>query len=73
MDKSKIAIVVGCNIHWAPYYYRYEKFLCDERKRFDVILWNREHIKENVSGRLIEFDILDKSNDHLNFGSLLSL
>ena len=32
MDKEKkIAVVLGCNIHWAPYYYRYETLLQKEK------------------------------------------
>ena len=44
MKKKKIAIVLGSNIHWAPYYYKYEQFLTKNGYDFDLIIWNRENI-----------------------------
>lgn len=62
--KSNIAIVLGSNIHWAPYYYRYEKILKDNNVKFDLIIWNRENITENTeANNLIEFKMKDKSDN----------
>lgn len=58
---KKIAIVLGCNIHWAPYYYRYEKILKNNNIDFDVILWNREGIDEKIDAKKIEFKVSDIS------------
>ena len=58
---SRFAIVLGCNLHWAPYYYRYEKILNDYKIPFDVILWNREGIKETISAPCIEYKLSDVS------------
>ena len=64
-DKSKrIAVVLGCNIHWAPYYYKYEQILNENNCEFDVILWNRENINENIKENLIQFNMADISNNH---------
>lgn len=61
---NRIAVVLGCNIHWAPYYYRYERLLLQNKIDFDVIMWNREGKKEKIKGNMIEFDLPDTSNDH---------
>ena len=58
---SRFAIVLGCNLHWAPYYYRYEKILNDYKIPFDVIIWNREGIKEVIDAPCIEFQLADVS------------
>lgn len=60
---NKIAIVLGSNIHWAPYYYRYERLLQDEKCPFDLIYWNREGIKEESAANLISFNVPDVSNN----------
>lgn len=57
----KYAIILGCNLHWAPYYYRYEQILIKNKIPFDVIMWNREGIKEAMAGDLIEFNLPDVS------------
>lgn len=61
----KIAVVVSCNLHWAPYYTRYEKMLSDMKNNYDLILWNREDLKEEVSdnANLIEFCMRDVANN----------
>lgn len=59
----KVAVILGDNIHRAPYYYRYEKWLCDNHIDFDVIMWNREKVKENCKGNLIEFIMADEGNN----------
>ena len=64
MMNNRIAVVLGCNIHWAPYYYRYEKLLLQNKVDFDVIMWNREGRKEKIKGNLLEFSVPDTSNDH---------
>ncbi len=61
---NKIAIILGCNLHWAPYYYRYEKILNDLKIPFDVILWNREGIKEEIDANTIEYKLADVSSNN---------
>lgn len=63
MDKEKkIAVVLGCNIHWAPYYYRYETLLQKEELDFDLIIWNRENIQEECHAtHVYEYKERDKS------------
>lgn len=60
---NKVAIVLSQNIRWSPYYRRYEKLLNQLNIPFDLIMWNREHLKEEIDGSLIEFDLSDKTND----------
>ena len=62
---NRIALILGSNIHWAPYYYRYEKILTSHGISFDLLIWNREGIKECSKGKLIEFkkrDITDNKD-----------
>jgi len=60
---KKVAIILGSNIHWAPYYYRYEKLLIEAGIPFDLIYWNREGITEESKANLISFMIPDVSNN----------
>lgn len=60
---QKIAVILGSNIHWAPYYYRYEQLLCEAGVDFDLVYWNREAIKEECKANLVSFDIPDVSNN----------
>ena len=61
---SDVAIVLGSNIHWAPYYYKYEKLLKEQGKKFDLIIWNREGINEdNGACKVISFNVKDVSNN----------
>lgn len=60
---GKTAIILGSNIHWAPYYYRYEKCLLEANTEFDLIYWNREGIPEESKANLIQFTIPDVSNN----------
>lgn len=63
---SKIVLILGSNIHWAPYYYRYEEFLNKKNIKFDLIMWNRENIKEKIcANKIFEYkkrDISDNKN-----------
>ncbi len=59
----KVAVVLGDNIHCAPYYYRYEKWLCDNAIDFDVIMWNRDGTEEKCQGKLMEFVMADQGNN----------
>ena len=64
MKENKILIVLASNIHWAPYYYKYEQMLTNNGISFDLLLWNRENINENTkANNIIEFRIKDKSNN----------
>ena len=58
-----IAVVLGCNTHWAPYYRRYEEILENCQVEYDLILWNREGLAENVKGHLIEYSMIDETNN----------
>lgn len=60
---KKIAIILGSNIHWAPYYYRYENLLVELGIDFDLIYWNREGIQEESRANLIAFATPDVSNN----------
>ena len=45
---QKVAVILGSNIHWSPYYLRYEKQLNALGQPFDLIIWNREGLAEDV-------------------------
>lgn len=60
---KRIAVVLGSNIHWAPYYYRYEKILAGCGAEIDLIIWNREGVQEVSSANLIEYKVPDISNN----------
>lgn len=59
---NSILLVLPSNLHWAPYYIRYEKILKENGIPFDLILWNREGLKESTLGRRIEFKVPDETN-----------
>ena len=64
MKKKKIAIVLGSNIHWAPYYYKYEQILTKNGYDFDLIIWNRENIEEKTkAAHIFEYNKQDVSNN----------
>ena len=59
---NKMAIVLGCNIHWAPYYFRYEKMLIEKNVHFDLIIWDREGLHEEVqANEVFRFCLSDTS------------
>lgn len=60
---NEVAIVLGSNIHWAPYYYRYIHILESQNIGYDLLIWNREAIAEQSNARVISFDLKDKSDD----------
>lgn len=60
---NSVAIILGSNIHWAPYYYRYEKVLKELGIKFDLIFWNREGINERTSATCIPWNVPDISNN----------
>lgn len=61
---ERIALIVGTNLHWAPFYYRYEKYLGNKGIRFDLILWNREGIYEPcLASNIIECNTRDVANN----------
>lgn len=60
---QKIAVILGSNIHWAPYYYRYEQLLCEAGVDFDLVYWNREGVKEACKANMVPFNIPDVSNN----------
>lgn len=60
----KLAVVLGCNIHWTPYYYLYERLIKSKSINFDLIIWNRENLVEKSLGRVIPFNLKDQSCDN---------
>ena len=62
-SKTKVAIVVASNLHWAPFVNRYLDVLKSEGCQFDLVMWNRENIIENVDANLITFDLKDETNN----------
>lgn len=59
----KVALVLGCNIHWTPYYHLYERMLVSKSIDFDLIIWNRELINEQSRGTVIPFNLPDTSSN----------
>ena len=62
MKKNRAAVILPCNLHWAPYYYRYEKELLNRQTDFDLILWNRENIHETSKGNIVQLKLKDDCN-----------
>lgn len=62
MSNQKILFVLSCNLHWAPFYTRYELLLKNAGISYDLVIWNREGIEEKTYGKLIEFKVLDKNS-----------
>ena len=60
---NKILLVLSCNLHWAPYYTRYENIMKNLSVPYDLIIWNREGLDENTYGTKIEYNVYDKAND----------
>lgn len=60
---NKVLLVLPCNLHWAPYYTRYEKILKEMGVQYDLIMWNREGLEETTYGRRIEYTLLDETNN----------
>ena len=61
---EKIALIVGTNLHWAPFYYRYEKYLNNKGIKYDLILWNREGVNEPCNAtNIIECNTRDVANN----------
>lgn len=60
---QRIAVILGSNIHWAPYYYRYEQLLCEAGIDFDLVYWDREGVKEACKANMVPFNIPDVSNN----------
>lgn len=58
----KVALVLGCNTHWTPYYYLYERMLTSRSVDFDLIIWNRELLDEKSKGTVIPFNLPDISS-----------
>lgn len=70
----RIAVVLPCNINWAPYYKRYEELLLQSNTNFDLILWNREQILEDIHPHVISFNLKDTTNnrDWKKFGKFIA-
>ena len=69
VQSSDIAVVVTSNLHWAPFAYRYLSLLEKNGHQYDLIMWNREGINENVKANLISFNLKDQTNN----GSFLKI
>lgn len=62
------AIIIPSNLHWAPYCLVYQKLLVENNCKYDLIIWNREKIEEEIEykeglNQLIGFDCYDICND----------
>lgn len=62
-EKNKIAVVLPCNIIWAPYYRKYEEIFAEMGIPFDLIMWNRNLENEEACGRIISYDKPDHTSD----------
>ena len=61
---STVLFVLGSNIHWAPYYYKYESLMIDNGIQFDLLLWNREQIYEKTRAtNVLQYMVPDVSNN----------
>jgi hypothetical protein len=60
---NHILLVLSCNLHWAPYYFRYENILKELGLKYDIVIWNREGLQDKTYGRKIEYSVQDKTND----------
>ncbi len=60
---ERIAVVLGSNIHWAPFYMKYEKLLKQSNIPYDLIFWNREGLEETIDAPTICFDCRDQTNN----------
>ena len=60
---ANIAIVLASNLHWAPFVNRYLDILKSNRYQYDLIMWNRENIIEDIDANLITFDLKDETNN----------
>lgn len=67
--KNKILVILSCNTHWAPYYFRYENILVSKGIPFDLLIWNRENLDEGsiVKAPLIQFNCRDNANNGNKF------
>ena len=45
----KTAVISVSNIYCMPYYYKYEKILCSNNVKYDLIYWDRDLIDEKVA------------------------
>lgn len=60
----EIVVVLAANLHWVPFYARYETMLRESGRSFDVLIWNREGLPESIhADRVIEFKAPDSAND----------
>jgi hypothetical protein len=61
---NKSALIVGTNLHWTPFYYRYENILNELNLPFDLLIWNREGLSEKSAAKNIyEFKSIDIANN----------
>lgn len=65
--KNVVCVVLPSNIHWAPYYYRYEELLLGVGCHIELLMWNRENIEEVCKANIIEFSVPDISDNHNPF------
>lgn len=61
---SRIALVLACNTHWAPYMHRYIRELDNANKEYVLIYWNRENITENLPCETKVFNAIDEIGRH---------
>lgn len=59
---GSVAVVLACNTHWAPYLFKYKKALDNHHVKYDLIIWNREGILENVGAHIISYNEPDMTS-----------
>lgn len=57
----KIAVISVSNIYCMPYYYKYEKNICELNNGFDLIYWNRDLIDEYVKPNVVKYAFEEKT------------
>lgn len=61
--KSKICLILPCNLYVIPYFKVYENMFNEMGITYDIITWNRSLIKEECAGNIISYDIKDIANN----------
>lgn len=63
-SNNKIAVIIGANLRWTPFYYRYERILRENKVDYDLIIWDREQNEYDSNRKMIKFERVDQTNDN---------
>lgn len=59
-----IVLIVGTNLHWVPFFYRYESLIKELGLDYDLIIWNRERLDEKSDAENVyEYRAFDNANN----------